>query len=199
MSTRVQRGHGLDAITAAAREVFAERGYHGSSVRDIAARAGVSLSALYHWHASKQDLLAALLAESRTDYLRTCHEALDAVPADDPTARLSALVTATVGYRVRRRVESAIAGREWRHLEEPHVARLGELRDAAARMWDEVVDDGVRRGAFACAHPDDARRAVLAACNAIPDWYDPAGRIDVDELAQRYVAIALRIVDHRPS
>lgn len=181
----------------AARVEFAARGYHGASVRDIARRAGLSLSALYYWHPSKQDVLAALLAESREDYLRTCTDALAAVPVDDPVGRLSALVGATVEYRVRRRVESEITAREWRNLEPAHTARLDRLRVAAVRMWREVVDDGVRRGAFACAHPEDARRSVEAVCNAIADWYDPAGPVGPAELVDRYVAIALRIVDAR--
>jgi DNA-directed RNA polymerase specialized sigma24 family protein len=44
------RGAGLDAVTNAAREVFAERGYYGTSIREIAKRAGMSLSALYYWY-----------------------------------------------------------------------------------------------------------------------------------------------------
>lgn len=195
--TAVRRGAGREAVTAAAREVFVERGYHGASIRDIAARAGLSLSALYYWYASKQDLLAALLLESRQDYLRTCHDALVAAPPD-PAARLAALVSATVDYRVRRRGESEISAREWRHLEPAHAATLDTFRVEASAMWTGAIDDGVRAGVFRCEHPDEARRAVQATCNAIPQWYDPAGPMDVAELARRHVAIALRIVDHRP-
>ena len=191
------RGAGREAITAAAREVFAERGYHGASIRDIAARAGLSLASLYYWHASKQDLLVALLRESRQDYLRTCHDALEAAAATDPAARLGALVAATVDYRVRRRVDSEISAREWRHLDAEHVGALDGFRVDAGAMWTGVVADGVRAGVFGCAHPDEARRAIQAACNAIPQWYDPSGPMDTAELARRHVAIALRIVEHR--
>ena len=194
----VRRGAGGAALTAAAREVFAERGYHGASVREIAARAGLSLSALYYWHAGKQDLLVALLSEARHDYLRTCRDALAAVPPDDAALGLRALVAATVAYRVERRVESGISAREWRHLEPGNAAALDRFRVEASALWTAVVDDGVHRGVFACAHPDDARRTVQAAVNAIPQWYDPAGPVGVDELVERYVAIALRVVDHRP-
>lgn len=194
----IPRGQGRAAITDAAREIFAERGYHGASIRDIAKRAGLSLSALYYWHASKQDLLAALLSESRHDYLQACTEAVRAAPVDDPAARLCALVGATVEYRVRRRTESDIAAREWRNLEQPHVAQLDQLSESASRLWTEIIEAGVRAGVFACDHPEDARRAVQAACNAIPQWYDPNGPVGVDELVDRYVAIALRVVDHQP-
>lgn len=190
------RGGGGDAITAAARTVFAERGYHGASIRDIAARAGLSLATLYYWHGSKQELLVALLRESRQDYLRACQEALAAAPGD-PASRLGAVVTATVEYRVRRRVESEISAREWRHLDPENVAALDGFRIEAAAMWTAVVEDGVRAGVFDCAHPGEARRAIQAACNAVAQWYHPAGAIGVAELARRHVEIALRIVDHR--
>jgi AcrR family transcriptional regulator len=205
MSTpAVPRGSGREAITRAARESFAERGYHGSSIRDIAARAGLSLSALYHWHSSKQELLTALIEESTEEYFRRCDEALRHA-GDDPAARLGALVRATVEYRVSRQVESTIAASEWRNLGPADRERLDGLRAAATRLWADLIEDGVARGAFGCEHPGDARRAVVAACNAIAHWYEPEYEpgyepergLAVTDLVDRYTAIALRVVDCR--
>lgn len=192
----IPRGGGRDAITGAAREIFAERGYHGTSIRDIAKRAGLSLSALYYWHPSKQHLLAALMEEITHDYFHRCDRALREA-GDDPGDRLRALVRATVEYRVSLRVESNIAMREWRNLEPDNRARLDGLRDAASRLWADLVADGVARGAFHCPYPDDARRTIVAACNAIAQWYEPGGGITLPELVERYTDIALRVVDHR--
>jgi AcrR family transcriptional regulator len=192
----IPRGAGREAITEAAREIFAERGYHGSSIRDIAQRAGLSLSALYYWHASKQHLLAALIEEIQHDYFERCDRALQAA-GDDPAEKLRALVRATVEYRVSRRVESNIATLEWRNLEPDNRERLDVTRRSATRPWADILADGVRRGVFRCAHPDDARRSIVAACNAIAQWYEPGGEITLPELAERYSAIALRIVDYR--
>ncbi len=192
----VPRGGGREAITAAAREIFAERGYHGTSIRDIAKRAGLSLSALYHWHPSKQHLLAALVEEITEDYFQRCDGALRAA-ADDPAEQLRALVRVTVEYRVGRRVESNISALEWRNLEPEHRERLAGRRRAASQLWSDILADGVARGQFGCTHPDDARRAIVAACNALSQWYDPGGGITLDELVERYTTIALRIVEHR--
>ncbi|MCI2417631.1 TetR/AcrR family transcriptional regulator [Saccharopolyspora sp. K220] len=189
----IPRGQGGDALSIAAREIFAERGYHGASIRDIAKRAGLSLSALYYWHSSKQELFAGLMEDSVNDYVRACDAALHAC-GDDPVERLRAIVRATVEYRVRRRVESIIAAREIRNLEPEHTQRLAELRASATRLFQDIIDEGERRGVFHCAHPTEARRAIQAACNAIPQWYDPDGDVEPAELADRYVDIALRIV-----
>ena len=192
----IPRGGGRDAITGAAREIFAERGYHGTSIRDIAKRAGLSLSALYYWHPSKQHLLAALIEEIQHDYFERCDRALRSA-GDDPAAKLRALVRATVEYRVSMRVESNIATLEWRNLEPDNRERLDGVRRSASQLWADIVADGVARGEFHCTHPDDARRAIVAACNAIAQWYEPGGEITLPELAERYTDIALRIVDHR--
>ncbi|GAB3291311.1 TetR/AcrR family transcriptional regulator [Parasphingorhabdus pacifica] len=193
MVTPIPRGKGGDAITFAAREIFAERGYHGASIRDIAKLAGLSLSALYYWYASKQELFAALLEDSVADYFRTCDTALRA-SGDSPPERLAAVVRATVDYRVRYRIESAIAAREIRNLAPEPAERLDRLRESASQLFQDIIDDGVRTGDFACEHPTDARRAVQAACNAIAQWYDPDGDVAPEKLAERYVSIAFRIV-----
>jgi AcrR family transcriptional regulator len=192
----IPRGGGRDAITGAAREIFAERGYHGASIRDIAKRAGLSLSAMYYWHPSKQHLLAALIEESTYDYFHRCDEALREV-GDDPADRLRALVRATVEYRVQRRIESNIGAQEWRNLEPDNRERLAGLRRSATQLWADIINDGVARGTFRCAHPDDARRSIVAACNAIAQWYEPAGEVGLPDLVERYTEIALRIVGHR--
>lgn len=197
LADAIPRGMGGEAIMAAARAVFAERGYHGASIRDIAKRAGLSLSAMYYWHASKQELLAAMLAAGHREYLEVCTAAIDAA-GPDPAARLAALVRATVAYRVRRQVESLIAAQEWRNLDREHAEPLIASRQALTRLWAGIVDDGVRAGAFGCQHPEDARRSIQAACNAISQWYDPDGPVTVAELERRYAEIALRIVNTNP-
>jgi AcrR family transcriptional regulator len=189
----IPRGQGGDALSVAAREIFAERGYHGTSIRDIAKRAGLSLSALYYWHSSKQELFAGLMEDSVNDYVRACDEALRDC-GDDPVERLRAIVRATVDYRVRRRVESTIAAREIRNLAAEHARRLADLRESASRLFQAIIDDGIRRGVFHCDHATEARRAIQSACNAIPQWYDPDGDVEPAVLADRYVTIALRIV-----
>jgi AcrR family transcriptional regulator len=193
----IPRGGGREAIATAAREVFQERGYHGASIRDIAKRAGLSLSALYYWHPSKQDLLAALIEDNTLDYFRRCDEALSGVGAD-PAERLAALVRATVEYRVERQTQSNISNREWRNLEPEHESRLRELRVKATTIWSDIVDAGVSQGVFRCEHPVDARRSAQAACNAIAEWYRPGGTVTTEELVDHYTRIVLRIVDHRP-
>jgi AcrR family transcriptional regulator len=189
-----RRGEGLAAIRAAAREAFAEQGYHGTSVRDIAARSGVSMAALYyHYAGGKQELLFAVLREAAEDYFVVCEQAL-AAASEEPAARLEALVRTTVRYRVRRRTESSLNLVELRNLEPRYRKLLDARSETATRMWAGIIADGLATGDFSTPWPDDARRAIIAMCNAIADWYRPDGPVTVGELADRYASLALTLL-----
>src|SRR5262249_4288492 len=99
------KGEGAALIAAAARQAFAEQGYHGVSIRDLAQRADVSLSTMYWFYPSKQDLLFALIQESVRAFAEIYAAAL-ATADDDPVSRLDAYVGALIEYRARYQLES---------------------------------------------------------------------------------------------
>ena len=192
--TRKSAGH--TALLAAASTEFAAQGYDGTSIRDIAARAGVSLSALYHYYPGKQALLAAILHEGMDDYLARCQAALAAVgPA--PQQRLAALVAATVRYRAERSVASLILINEARALPAEAKAFYRERQREATALFKAAVDDGIKSDIFHTPYPEDARRAVLAACNAVAQWYRPDGEVGLPVLIERYVHLAYALVGYR--
>ncbi|MEV0012018.1 TetR/AcrR family transcriptional regulator [Streptomyces sp. NPDC051840] len=191
------RPTGYQAIVEAAREEIAERGYGAASIRDIAQRAGVSLSALYYYYKSKQELLVAILDEAHEAFFTACGEALERA-GDDPAEQLEALVTATIRYRTSHRVKSSIMETEQRSLEPAHLERYRKNAEQGTQQFRAVIERGVAEGIFLTPYPDDSRRAVIAMCNAVAQWYRPGGEITVDDLIERYVSLALTVVEYRP-
>lgn len=197
LTTTPLRPPGHEALLAAARLEFAERGYGSASIRDIAHRASVSLAALYHYYGGKQELLYALLEEGMDVYDQMSADALARV-GDDPAERLEALVDALVRFRCGPRGSSQLELTEGRSLNpEQHVA-LRVRQSAATDRFRTVIADGVAAGLFRTTQPDDARRMVIAGCNAIAQWYQPGGAIPVEELIDRYAGLALTVVEYRP-
>ncbi|MGW0606834.1 TetR family transcriptional regulator [Streptomyces sp. NPDC002644] len=188
---------GHKAIVEAARTEFSEQGYGATSIRDIAKRAGVSLSALYYYYKGKQELLVAILDEGLDAYFGACEQALDAA-GEDPAEQLEALVSATVRFRSEHPVKSSIVLTEGRSLEPEHLARYRENEERGTRQFRDVIERGVAEGVFLTPFPDDARRAVIAMCNAVAQWYRPDGPLGVEELVERYVSLALTVVEYRP-
>jgi AcrR family transcriptional regulator len=190
------RGDGGALITSVALKAFAEQGYHGVSIRDIAQRADMSLSALYHYYPGKQDLLYSLLQEGIAAYQRSARAALDAA-GEDPLAQLDALVRATVEYRARHRVESNLMLSEIRNLDDSSRASLTEPREEATATLTKIISAGREAGCFTTPYPDDARRAVFAMCNAIAQWYDVDGPVTLEELVIRYQSLARTLVGYK--
>ncbi|MHC1561252.1 TetR/AcrR family transcriptional regulator [Actinomycetospora sp. C-140] len=184
-------------LLAAAVEVMAASGYHGTSVRDIATAAGTSPAVLYHHYASKQGLLVMLCDRGLDVLLEATEQALDTSGPDDAD-KLRAIVGAHVRVHMESQRESLIGNSELRALEPPGRALVVAKRDAQQRLFDRVVRDGVRNGAFATAQPDDASRFITTACTGVAHWYRPGGATAADEIVARHQQIALDAVVHRP-
>ncbi|MGV0806597.1 TetR/AcrR family transcriptional regulator [Mycolicibacterium setense] len=185
------------ALIAAAVEVMAVHGYHGTSVRDIATAAGTSPAILYHHFGSKQELLALLLDRGLDLLVAATEEALD-LAGDDPADRLRAVVGAHVRTHLESHRESFIGNSELRALDSGSLRGVVAKRDVQQRIFDRVVRDGVRRGVFGAPHAEDAARFITAACTAVASWYREGGPLKPDEIVQRYQQIALDAVRYHP-
>src|SRR5437764_4490740 len=87
---------GKAAIMRAAVEVMGEDGYEGASMRDMAARAGVSVAALYYHFPSKLDLLREFLDEAYDITLARVDRRLGALAEPTPEARLDEVVATLI-------------------------------------------------------------------------------------------------------
>ena len=191
------RPSGQDALLEAARQEFSEQGFGSASIRAIAQRAGMSLSAMYHYYSGKQELLHAILDEGLDTYFAACAQALDQV-GDGPADRLSAVVAATTRFRAEHLARSNVLLSEERNLDAERLARYSSRHAEATNLFRHAIDDGVAAGIFLTPYPDEARRGVIALCNAVAQWFRPDGPLSLDELVDRHVAIALTIVEYRP-
>lgn len=187
---------GLAALRDVARREFVASGYHAVSIRDLAREAGVSLSVLYHYYASKQELLYGVLNDAIDAFHQILAQRMANVDASqDPTGSFLALVQSMVEYRAMLPEESLLFISEFRSLEPQFAERLAGRRDEVGRLFTEAIHNGVRAGVFRTPYPDDARRAIVAMLNGIANWYRTSGPLTVEQLIERYQRLALVIVE----
>ena len=174
-------------LTREAARLFAQKGYHGTSIGDLAEAMGVQKASLYAHIASKQ----ALLYETMAEGARAFHAGLDAIPDDASATEKIRLALRSHLRVVADQLEVAtVFVQEWRYLE-------GERRDeivAERRRYEDrirtYVREGRERGELR-SDLDDATAAllVLSAANWAYTWLQ-SGR-DTDELADRFYAVLL--------
>jgi AcrR family transcriptional regulator len=176
-----------DELTRTAARLFAERGFHGTSMGDLAEALGVQKGSLYSLTGSKQQLLYKTMRQGADAF----HAALDAVPENAPAAeRVRAALRGHLRVVAEQVDVATVFTREWRYLQgDQRDAILAERRryeDRFRAFFREGIEAGELR-------PDlDAGAAallVLSAANWAYTWLAP-GR-DTDELADRFTAIVV--------
>lgn len=181
----------LDAAVTA----FAEKGFHGTTTRDIAAAAGLSSAALYVHHKSKEELLYLISRTGHEETQRLTHDAISST--DDPAAALRQVVHDFALHHARGHTRARIVNYELAALSADHLADILEIRRRIDLAIRRLVETGVADGVFDTPDPRMAATSVLSLCVDIARWYRDGGHWTPEYIADQYVEIALRIVGAR--
>jgi AcrR family transcriptional regulator len=185
----------FDPVLDAAAASFVTFGYHGTTMREIARRAELSVPGLYHHYPSKQNMLVAVLDAAMAE-LRWRMLGAEEEGDDDPVLRLELLVSALVLYHCHRRGLGLIAASEMRSLEPANRRRIATARTELQRLVDGAVLDGAARGLFRARYPLDASRAVVNMAISVANWFKMDLPLSPEDLADRYVDYSLNLVQY---
>jgi AcrR family transcriptional regulator len=184
-------------IEDVASGLFRERGYAGTSVRDIARALDMQGASLYAHVASKQDVLWAIVEGVATRF----ETAAGIVESADPGAHvfgpgvhLISLIRAHVGVVTEDIERASVFVHEWRALDPGRRDEIAGRRDAYEHRFRTAITDGVEAGAFAPVDPVVTAAYILTALNGLVSWYRPDGRIPPRVIADTYADLALRAV-----
>jgi AcrR family transcriptional regulator len=183
-------------ILTSAVDLFAERGYDGTSVAQVIARAGVAKGGFYHHFASKE----ALLYEVYGDLIGRQLEGMDEILARGlpPAQTLRALIDDLVATTAASARPALVFWRE--------MNRLGDERTEAYRRARRRYHDAVRRlirdaqaaGQFApVAGADTVTFTIFGFVNELPLWYRPNGRKRAAQLATELADLVLAALEVR--
>lgn len=179
-------------VRRAAVRLFADKGFHGTGIRDLAQAAKLSSASLYHYMGTKEDLLAAIMTGCLERLLRAAREATEGVT--DPRRRLAVLVALHVLTHAGQPAETRVVDNEVHALSPAARRRVVRLRDEYERYWADAIEDGTGSGAFHAGEPAVTRLALLDMCSGVARWHSPRGPLGLDRLAGHYAGLALRMV-----
>jgi AcrR family transcriptional regulator len=165
--------------------LFSSKGYHATSIRDIAESVGMLPGSLYAHIRSKEDLLYEIVIRAAAKFL----DGLEMAVAGEapPRRRLGEAMRAHVRV-VAEDVDAArVFHHEWRALSGGRRGEVVRLRDRYEGLWDDIV-----RELPGAVDAKLARLLVLSAANWVYTWYDPAGPLTPDQVADGFTQILLR-------
>ena len=188
---------GRDPLTSrsvldAALTLFAERGYHGTALSEIAGALGVRTPSLYNHMRSKHELLEAIIDATTAgvldDFQGVRHEGGEPGEVLHRAARVYAYRHAT------HRREALVVNRDTSSLDEPVRSAMQARRREHEHALRAVISTGVERGVFHVDSPALASFAIRELCVSIARWFSDDGPLSADDVADRYAGFALRIV-----
>ncbi len=182
-------GSAREAIDRAALELFAQRGYHATSMRAIASAAEVRPAAIYHWYPSKEQILVTFQDEFME---RLTEQVLAAVALHDrPALKLAAAVREHVVFHGLHPRAAFVTDSEIRALTGKRRRALITKRDDYQAMFNEWIRDGIRDGTLRSSDAHVATYAILLQCTGVALWFDPAGPLKLEEVAEIHVELVL--------
>lgn len=176
---------------AAALRLFRERGYHATSMQDIAEAVGLYKGSLYHYIGGKEDLLAQVLDRGMGQLLRRI-ETIVADTALDPAEQLRRTIRAHVCAVAENRDALTVYLNEWRAFEGETMTAVREQRQRYAELVTSIVERGTAAGVFRPTDLGTTTLAILGMCNWLSQWYRPDGRLAPDAIADQFADLVLQ-------
>lgn len=179
-------------ILMGASRLFVRKGFNASSMREVAAEAGMSVSGIYHHYPSKESILVALLDLTMDEI----GWRLDAARREGatPVESFALMVESLALFHAVRGDLAFIGASEMRGLGVAERTRVTALRDEVQHALDEQAFACVAAGAFSADDPRVACRAIATMCTALPSWFRVDGSVSAAEVARRYAGYALALL-----
>lgn len=179
-------------LMLAAVDAFAERGYHATTTRDIAAAAGMSPAALYVHFPSKAALLFAISQSGHEQTLSLVESVIGRT--ESPRERMRKIVEDFVAWHARRHTVARVVQYELQALPEHEYAVVADLRRRIEHLVREVIAEGVEQGEFTVTDLRTAARAVLSLGVDVARWYSDRTGKTPKVLGREYGELALRML-----
>ena len=192
MARRTERQEARrEQILNGAARVFSKKGYHASTVDEIAKELGLTKASIYYYVSDKSDLLYQLYKRAMTMLLES-QAAIMARP-DPPDAKLAAMIEeyvrivggATAMY-------SVVVLREHHALPPRKRKEIIAMRDQYERAYQQCIQEGIEQGIFEAQDVKMASYVVLGALNWIPSWYNPRGSLSKEQIGKIFAEQLVR-------
>ncbi len=186
----------LERLLAVAARVFAEKGYHATTMRDLARATGMSLAGMYYYVQGKDELLFLIQERCFQQVLAGANAAV--AEGAGPAERVARFIRHHVGFFASHMSEMKVLSHEAKSLSTPRLDKINRLKrgyvDLLARLIADLDEDGDRR-----PDPRIAAYGLFGMMNWIYTWYDPKGPVSPETLADDFAQLFLTGAAGSPS
>jgi len=175
----------LEEVLQSAANIFFAKGYHATSIEDVARAVGILKGSLYYYIKSKDDLLFQLLLAGIEDGDAFIAQQIDA--QGDPVEQLERAIRAQIDYIIQKRVQFGLFLHEFDSLSGKRQHKLISVMSRYNSRFVELVRHGQEQGKLVAGEPWIIVNGILGMCNWLYRWYDPDQVSDAEEIKAIFV------------
>jgi len=169
--------------------VFADKGYHSTSMRDISRAAKMSLSGLYYYFKSKEELLFLIQDYCFSTVIDDCRRLLEGV--DDPVRRLKLLIENHLNYFVNNMNEMKVLSHEANSISRDMFRKVNNKKRQYVDLVMNLLGEIARENRVDGVDIRVATFSLFGMMNWIYNWYDPRKDVDVAGLSNNMTRLFL--------
>ncbi|MCL5960935.1 MAG: TetR/AcrR family transcriptional regulator [Chloroflexi bacterium] len=191
-STPTRETLNINDVLKTAATLIRQRGYHGTSMQDIADALGIRKSSLYHHVKTKQDMLFLILNEAIEGVTRGILE----VHAQDlrPSEKLHLAIRNHLILLEERQESIGVLLRERNSLDPEYSKVYIPKRKRYEKEFQRIIEEGIKEGEFRAVDVKTTTYAILGMCNWMVQWYSPKGQKSMDEFVELFTDLAMRML-----
>ena len=181
-----------ERIREVALRLFARQGFQATGIREIAAEAGFTVSALYYYVGTKEELLLDILLNTARTMVTSALRIESST--EPPEQKLALLVLLHAWFSGEHAQQMQVANTEFRSLSGEARQQVLDLRDRYDAIWREVVTQGKMIGIFQVQNAKLAAIAIIEMCNGVSYWFRSDGDLTLTQVCNMHADWALGLV-----
>ena len=178
-----------ELILAEAAKLFKDRGYGGTSMRDLAGQVGMEAASMYNHIKSKDELLDTICFRISNTYISQLRE-IEAQPSSY-SEKIRALVRLHIRLMVEDAAAVSVANHDWKYLPEPRLTEFKQARKSYEKGFAALIEAGIAAGEFRPVNVSVALFTVLSAVRWVELWYRPGRGLSAQELESNILTVLL--------
>lgn len=176
-------------ILSKSAQLFLEKGYAGSSIREIAQKVGLEPSSIYSHVNSKRDILANICFGHAQNYLQGIERILETY--NHPKEQLETLLDMHLDIAMNDQSSAIVFGEEWKNLSAEQLKLFLKLRKEYENKIIEIIKSGKNLGEFKELDENYVMQTLLSAIRWVHYWYKPASRVSKKHLKKSVISMLL--------
>ncbi len=183
-----------ELILAEAAKLFKDRGYSGTSMRDLAGQVGMEAASMYNHIKSKDELLDTICFRISNTYISQLAEIERT--GTSYGEKIKSLVRLHIRLMVEDGAAVSVANHDWKYLPEPRLTEFKQARKNYEKGFAALIEAGIAAGEFRPVNASVALFTVLSAVRWVELWYRPGRGLSAQELENDIITVLLSGLEH---